>query len=118
MMHYTRHYQIKTVDTPESLADWLTRAEWCGCQGFAYAGTYWLNDSTPDGIAEYAIFRDGRQIESHTVGWATPESLAQHAERYATAPIETFDYEWHEWATERPQLLPSFVHDGPCWCCR
>lgn len=75
-MHKERKYTVVRIETAEELAHKLTQYTWCGCNGFLFEDMAFLNDSTcADGAQEYAIFRNGVQIESITFGWCT-EGLA------------------------------------------
>lgn len=89
MMHANRTYAVAEVSTAEELAAKLTDCTWCGCNGFRFGSTLWLNDSTgPDGAQEYAVAREEspgvyRQIESITVSWCDAAKVAEYARRYA-----------------------------------
>ncbi len=70
MIHKKREYTVKRIETKEELADKLVNHIWCGCNGWLYGDMAFLNDSfSGDGAQEYAVFRDGHQIESITFGW-------------------------------------------------
>jgi hypothetical protein len=76
MIHTNRHYSVATVETPEELHRWLADHTMTLCTGFRLGETLWLNDSfSENGAQEYAVIRNGRQIESITVSWCTPDKL-------------------------------------------
>ena len=46
------------------------------CTGFSVQGLLFLNESfSEDGVQEYAVVRDGQQIESMTVSWMSRAEL-------------------------------------------
>lgn len=72
MMHKNRAYVVSPINSPEDLADKLTKYDWCGCNGFQLGDYLFLNDSTSvDGAQEYAIVKKSTmvQIESITFSW-------------------------------------------------
>lgn len=70
MMHRNRRHRIKELATLEELADKLTNYSWTVCCGFRVGDLILLNDATSeDGAQEFAVIRDGRQIESLTASW-------------------------------------------------
>ncbi len=70
MMHTNRVFQVIDVTTVEELTINLTEHSWTLCTGFRLQGVLFLNDSlSEDGAQEYAIVRDGRQVESITFSW-------------------------------------------------
>lgn len=72
MIHKDREYIVKRIEMKEELADKLVNYTWCGCNGWLYGDMAFLNDSfSPDGAQEYAVFRNGNQIESITFSWCT-----------------------------------------------
>jgi hypothetical protein len=73
MMHTKRIFsEPSEVTSAEDLAEKLTQHTWTTCSAFRYQDLLFLNDSTgPDGAQEYAVLRDGRQIESITFGWCS-----------------------------------------------
>jgi hypothetical protein len=74
MVHKNRKYTVVRIETAKELAHKLTQYTWCGCNGFLYGDMAFLNDSfSADGAQEYAVFRNGNQIESITFGWCTEE---------------------------------------------
>lgn len=78
MMHRRRRWcmpsERKAIPAAVEL---LIEHTWTLCTAFLVGETLTLpNDSTsPDGAQEYAVVRDGRQIESLTVSWMKPERL-------------------------------------------
>jgi hypothetical protein len=76
MVHTTRRFCVTPIATLEALVEQLTQSTWTRCTGFSYQGLVFLNDAfSEDGAQEYAVLRDGLQIESLTVSWCTPERL-------------------------------------------
>jgi hypothetical protein len=82
MIHNKREYTVKRIETREELADKLVNYVWCGCNGWLYGDMAFLNDSfSGDGAQEYAVFRNGVQIESITFGWCKlPQAIKYIAE--------------------------------------
>lgn len=77
MLHRGRVHTVTDIASAEELAAKLVERTWTLCTGFRHAGLLFLNDSTgPDGAQEYAVVRDGRQVESITFSWCTvPKAL-------------------------------------------
>jgi hypothetical protein len=76
MLHKHRHHHINECASVDSMARTVQRATWTGCTGFKAGSLILLNDSTgPDGAQEYAVIRNGRQIESLTVSWMKLDEL-------------------------------------------
>jgi hypothetical protein len=71
MFHDTRMWgEPAVVDTPAELAEKLTQYTWTLCTAWRLGDLLFLNDSlSEDGAGEWAVVRDGRQIESITFGW-------------------------------------------------
>jgi hypothetical protein len=70
MIHHQRTFGVITVQSVGELVDNLTEHTWTLCTGFSFEGLLFLNDSfSEDGAQEYAVVRNGRQIESLTVSW-------------------------------------------------
>ncbi len=113
MLHSSRRYGLSEVDTAEALAKLLTEHDWTGCTGFYVKGrrdVLFLNDSTSaDGAQEYAVFRDGVQVESITFGWCT----ADKALEYINGLLDgTLGEAWGE------QKLPVIEEPHKtCYCC-
>ena len=79
MIHNKRKYDVREVSSPDELADELIRTTWCLCTGFSLEGYLFLNDSfTEDSAQEYAVVRDGSQVESITVSWCNRATLLRH----------------------------------------
>ena len=78
MMFRNRSYQVWPLADLDEVVTKLTEHDWTTCQAFAVENLLLANDSTgPDGAQEYAVIRDGRQIESLTVSWMKPERLKE-----------------------------------------
>lgn len=87
MIHTKRVFCVATVATAEELAEKLTQHSWTLCTGFEYAGLLFLNDSfSEDGAAEFAVVRDGRQVESITFSWCTEAKALKHINEAAAGP--------------------------------
>lgn len=83
MIHKKRGYSIYECSTVEELAEKLTYHTWCACNGFRLGNLIFLNDSfSADSAQEYAVIRDGRQIESLTVSWIKEEKLVIYLQQY------------------------------------
>ncbi len=77
MLHRSRVHAVKDVADSEELARLLVVHTWTLCTGFRHGGLLWLNGATgPDGAQEYAVVRDGRQVESITFSWCDVPSAA------------------------------------------
>ena len=78
MIHDKRKYNIAKVDSTAELAEKLKQCTWCLCTGFELEGCLFLNDSfTEDSAQEYAIIKDGRQVESITFSWCSLKEAEQ-----------------------------------------
>ena len=79
MIHTNRVYQlVDDVSDIATLAETLTQHTWTRCTAFELrtspdaAPLLFLNDSfSEDGAQEYAVVREGRQIESVTFSWCS-----------------------------------------------
>ena len=71
MSHTTRIWgEPVVVDSPAELADKLTNYTWTLCSAWRLGDLLFLNDSlNEDGAGEWAVVRNGHQIESVTFGW-------------------------------------------------
>lgn len=116
-MFHNRVWFIAPMNTPQELADYLTKySSLVGCAGFEHAGYLYLNDSTSaDGAAEYGIVRksDLVQIESMTFGWFGND------ERWREVEHETRDQYWARYhSAKRTEILSEIkrisahVYDG------
>ena len=78
MIHHHRTFGVDAVDNLDELVEKLTDHTWTLCTCFAYQGLLLANDSfSEDGAQEYAVYKEGRQIESLTVSWMTQERLRE-----------------------------------------
>jgi hypothetical protein len=78
MIHHHRMFAVGVVDNLDELVEKLTDRTWTLCTCFEYQGLLLANDSfSEDGAQEYAVYKEGRQIESLTVSWMTRESLRE-----------------------------------------
>ena len=77
-MLFTRTYNVADVATVDELVEKLTQFSWCLCTGFRLGDLTFVNDaSSEDGAQEFAVIKDGRQIESLTVSWMTADVLRE-----------------------------------------
>ena len=77
-MHHQRRFAVTVINTREELVTKLTHSTWPLCTCLAYRGLFLANDSfSEDGAQEYAVYKEGRQIESLTVSWMTPERFQE-----------------------------------------
>lgn len=93
-MHKNRTWSIYDASelTPEELSEKLTQHTWTTCTAFQRGPVLYLNDSTSeDGAFECAMVRVdeqtadsfiGRQFESVTFGWCTPEKAENYIKEY------------------------------------
>jgi hypothetical protein len=78
MIHHHRRFSAGVVDNLDELVDKLTTRTWTLCTCFAYHELFLANDSfSEDGAQEYAVYKEGRQIESLTVSWMIRQSLKE-----------------------------------------
>ena len=76
MIHESRRFHLVVVDSVGQLVDDFKKYTWTLCTGFSLQGFLFLNDSfSEDGAQEYAVVRDGQQIESITVSWMSRAEL-------------------------------------------
>ncbi len=90
MIHTKRRWMVSIVDSPQTLAEMLTKRTWTLCSGFAVAGYedyLFLNDAFhEDGAQEYAVLTGGVaaathcQIESITFSWCEPAQAREYIE--------------------------------------
>ena len=78
MMHKKRPHTIAEFADLDELCKKLVNHTWTTCSGFRWRSLTLLNDSTSeDAVQEYAVIRNGIQIESLTVSWMeSPDVLA------------------------------------------
>jgi hypothetical protein len=70
MMHSNWRFGVYEVASVGELVENFTQHTWTLCTAFSLENLLFLNDSlSEDGAQEYAVVRDGRQIESITVSW-------------------------------------------------
>jgi hypothetical protein len=113
MIHHHRTFGVSSVGSLDELVDKLTTRTWTLCTCFAYQELLLANDSfSEDGAQEYAVYKDGRQIESLTVSWMTRESLAEVIQDLLSGASEALEFSPHH-----PLLTePTSVHS--CALCR
>lgn len=87
MLHRGRVHTVTEVASAEELAAMLVERSWTLCTGFRHAGLLFLNDSTgPDGAQEYAVVRNGRQVESITFSCAPSPRRWRSSAGWSRAP--------------------------------
>jgi hypothetical protein len=70
MLHTHRRFGVTEIVSTDALAELITEHTWTTCSAFRLGDLVFANDSTSaDGAQEYAVVRNGRQIESITFGW-------------------------------------------------
>ncbi len=116
MIHDTRRFSVLDIATPEALAKTLTKRTLCGCNGFRLSGPFdllFLNDSfSEDGAQEYAVVKDGRQIESLTCSWMSEAELLSCIQQLQAGTLGN-DYDYGPCT---PVIEPPAVH-GRCGLC-
>jgi hypothetical protein len=113
MIHHHRTFSVSVVGSLDELVDKLMTRTWTLCSCFAYQGLLLANDSfSEDGAQEYAVYKDGRQIESLTVSWMTRESLREVIEGLLAGAYKALDFRPHH----PLQTEPASVHS--CALCR
>jgi hypothetical protein len=113
MIHHHRTFSVGVVGSLDELVQKLTTRTWTLCTCFAYQGLLLANDSfSEDGAQEYAVYKDGRQIESLTVSWMTRESLQEVITGLLEGAYETLDVRPHH----PLQTEPATEHS--CALCR
>lgn len=72
MTHTGRTFRVIAVDSAADLAARLTSRVWAMCTAFALGDLVFANDAFGESEAQqYAVVRDGREIESITFSWIT-----------------------------------------------
>jgi hypothetical protein len=113
MIHHHRQFGVTVFDSLDQLTQELTDRTWTLCTCFAYQGLLLANDSfSEDGAQEYAVYKEGRQIESLTVSWMTRESLREVLEGLLTGAYEALEFRPHH----PLQTEPGSAHS--CALCR
>jgi hypothetical protein len=93
VIHHHRTFGVRVVDSLDELVEKLTAHTWTLCACFAYQGLLLANDSfSEDGAQEYAVYKEGRQIESLTVSWMTRESLQEVIEGLRSGAYEELEF--------------------------
>jgi hypothetical protein len=78
MLHHHRRFAVTVVSSMVELTEKLTEHTWTLCTCFEYDGLLLANDSfSGDGAQEYAVYKEGCQIETLTVSWMTRERLQE-----------------------------------------
>jgi hypothetical protein len=100
VLHETRTWCVTPKNTPEEVAESLTRTTWTLCTAFELAGYLFLNDSTSeDGAQEYAVVKRPAapggplvQVESITFGWCDPPKALDYVRRVLAGEFDTSDF--------------------------
>ena len=78
MIHKLRNYNVKEYFDLDVLVKDLTERSWCLCCGFRWRSLTLLNDAfSEDGAQEFAVLRDGHEIESLTISWMKPDEVTE-----------------------------------------
>ena len=113
MMHHQRRFAVTVTSSIEELVAKLTQYTWTLCTCLEYRGLLLANDSfSEDGAQEYAVYKDGRQRESLTVSWMTPEHLQEVIESLLRG-----DYDDMEFRPIQP-LHTEPVQEHSCGLCQ
>ena len=113
MIHHHRKFGVTVFDSIDHLTQELTDRTWTLCTCFAYQGLLLANDSfSEDGAQEYAVYKEGRQIESLTVSWMTRESLAEVIQSLLSGAYEALEFRPHHPLRTEPASAHS------CALCR
>jgi hypothetical protein len=92
LIHRTRVFRITPVGDVATLVEKLHQRTWTACTAFQLHDVVFANDSfSPDGAQEYAILRDGRQIDSLTVSWCTRAELECAITNYVAGKVHGDD---------------------------
>jgi hypothetical protein len=110
MFHHTRTWgEPVVVDTPADLADKLANYTWTLCAAWRLGDLLFLNDSfNEDGAYEWAVVRDGRQIESITFGWCDLARALEHITRLLAGTLGD------DYGAVNPQFHPAAEHCDLC----
>jgi hypothetical protein len=93
MLHRHRRFAVSVVASLEELIEKLTQHTWTLCTCFEYQGLLLANDSfSEDGAQEYAVYKEGRQIESLTVSWMTRARLQEVIEALLRGEYEPYGF--------------------------
>ncbi len=91
MLHHHRRFAVTVVPSLEELTEKLTQYTWTLCTCFEYQGLLLANDSfSEDGAQEYAVYHEGREIESLTVSWMTRARLQEVIETLLRGEYEAY----------------------------
>jgi hypothetical protein len=113
MIHHHRTFAVGVIGSLDELVQKLTDRTWTLCTCFAYQGLLLANDSfSEDGAQEYAVYKEGRQIESLTVSWMTRESLQEVIQGLLEGAYEALEFRPHY----PLQTEPAAEHS--CGLCR
>jgi hypothetical protein len=113
MIHHQRRFAVTVIDSIEELVRQLTQYTWTLCTCLEYQGLFLANDSfSEDGAQEYAVYKEGRQIESLTVSWMTPTALQKVIEGLLRGEFEEIEI------LPRHQLQTEPASEHRCGLCR
>jgi hypothetical protein len=92
MIHYQRKYQVKKYLTVDDLTEALIERTWTVSSGFELEGLLFFNDAfSEDGAQEYAVYRDGQQIESITFSWCDYDKAKEIILELVEGTLDTGD---------------------------
>jgi hypothetical protein len=93
MIHYQRRFAVTVIDSIEELVRQLTHYTRTLCTCLEYQGLFLANDSfSENGAQEYAVYKEGRQIESLTVSWMTPAQLREVIEGLLRGDFDELEF--------------------------
>jgi hypothetical protein len=93
MIHYQRRFAVTVIDSIEELVRQLTHYTRTLCTCLEYQGLFLANDSfSENGAQEYAVYKEGRQIESLTVSWMTPAQLREVIEGLCRGDFDELEF--------------------------
>jgi hypothetical protein len=107
MIHHQRRFAVTVIDSIEELVRQLTQYTCTLCTCLEYHGLFLANDSfSEDGAQEYAVYKEGRQIESLAVSWMTPAQLREVIEGLLRGDYDEIEFR----PTYRLQTEPVSEH--------
>ena len=107
MLHPEREFAIISIESLDKLALILTGSTWTLCTGFEHQGLLFLNDSTrEDDAQEYAVIKDGPQVDSITFGGCSEKQAAGCIRRLLAGRKEGL-------ASVTPRIKPVELHQCP-----
>ena len=120
MFHDDRVWNVRTVESAESVARLVTERTWPACTAFAVGDYLFLNDSLPeDGSTDFAVVKRTRapgtgfkQVASITLGCCSYPEALDHIRRVLSGQDDALD---SVFAVE-PQLETAAEHTRCPFC--